>query len=123
MFFSLRDCPRGLGRTGLETSSTGGRLLTIHGPGNQLVPASQREILQTAGGKVGARCEVVIVPDAPHSFDLQPEPRDSRPLVPGFRRVPTAAMCGGDFSALVNAQDQRITLRDPLNVGITNNLL
>ncbi len=41
--------------------------------------------------------------------------------VPGFRRVPTAEMRNGDFTNLVNAQGQKITLRDPLNVGIVNN--
>ncbi len=41
--------------------------------------------------------------------------------VPSFRRVPSAEMRNGDFSNLVNAQGQRITLRDPLNIGIVNN--
>ncbi len=41
--------------------------------------------------------------------------------VPSFRRVPPVEMRNGDFSNLVNAQGQRITLRDPLNIGIVNN--
>ena len=44
--------------------------------------------------------------------------------VPGFRIVPPTEMRNGDFSALVNARtNERITLRDPLGVGIVNNVI
>lgn len=40
----------------------------------------------------------------------------------GYRIVPPSPMRDGDFSALTDARSgQRITLRDPLNVGIVNN--
>jgi dipeptidyl aminopeptidase/acylaminoacyl peptidase len=34
--------------------------------------------------KAGARHELVIIPGAPHTFDLQPKQRDLRPLVLEF---------------------------------------
>ena len=34
--------------------------------------------------KAGAPHELVIIPDAPHTFDLQPKQRDLRPVVLGF---------------------------------------
>ncbi len=44
--------------------------------------------------------------------------------VPGFRIVPPAAMRDGDFRSLVNARTgQPIILRDPLNAGITGNVI
>lgn len=43
--------------------------------------------------------------------------------VPGFRRVPTAEMRNGDFSKLVSKDGKPITLRDPLGVGIVNNVI
>ncbi|MFN7933775.1 MAG: TonB-dependent receptor [Bryobacteraceae bacterium] len=40
----------------------------------------------------------------------------------GYRLVPPAEMRNGDFSRVVDARTgQRITLRDPLNIGIVNN--
>ncbi|MEP7364154.1 MAG: TonB-dependent receptor [Acidobacteriota bacterium] len=42
--------------------------------------------------------------------------------VAGFRTVPPSEMRDGDFSKLINARTgERITLKDPLNVGIVNN--
>jgi hypothetical protein len=44
--------------------------------------------------------------------------------VPGYRTVPTLEMRNGDFSKLVNARTGvPITLRDPLNIGIVNNVI
>ncbi|HYO80338.1 MAG TPA: carboxypeptidase-like regulatory domain-containing protein, partial [Bryobacteraceae bacterium] len=44
--------------------------------------------------------------------------------VPGFRRVPTQAQRNGDFGGLTDARSgQPIVLRDPLNIGITNNVI
>ena len=34
--------------------------------------------------RMGTEHELVIVPDAPHTFHLQPKQRDLRPLVLGF---------------------------------------
>jgi hypothetical protein len=45
---------------------------------------------------------------------------------PSFRRVPTAEMRNGDFSKItrtVNGQQVPIVLRDPLGVGIVNNII
>jgi hypothetical protein len=44
--------------------------------------------------------------------------------VPGFRTVPTDAQRNGDFSSLVDARTrQPIVLKDPLNIGIVNNVI
>lgn len=44
--------------------------------------------------------------------------------VPGYRIVPPTEMRTGDFSKLVNARTNApITLRDPLGVGIVNNII
>jgi len=43
--------------------------------------------------------------------------------VPGLRRVPTGEMRNGDFSKLVDKDGKPIILRDPLGVGIVNNII
>ena len=45
------------------------------------VPVTQSEALDAVLTEVGAEHELVIVPDAPHTFNLQPNQRDLRPLV------------------------------------------
>lgn len=59
-------------------------LLLIHGTADKVVDVSQSKTLAAALAKVGAPHELVILQDAPHSFDLQPPQRDLRPLVIGF---------------------------------------
>jgi len=56
-------------------------LLIIHGTADTTVPVSQSEALAAALAKVKAEHELVIIPDAPHTFNLQPKQRDLRPLV------------------------------------------
>jgi acetyl esterase/lipase len=59
-------------------------ILLVHGTADAVVPVSQSQALDAALTKVGAHHELVIVPDAPHTFHLQPKQRDLRPLVFDF---------------------------------------
>jgi len=59
-------------------------LLIVHGTADAVVPVAQSQALDEALTKVGAAHELVLVPEAPHTFDLQPKQRDLRPLVFAF---------------------------------------
>ncbi len=59
-------------------------LLILHGTADTTVPVRQSERLAEALKAVGAPHELVIIPGAPHTFDLQPKERDLRELVLGF---------------------------------------
>ena len=56
-------------------------LLIVHGTADTTVPVAQSRALDAALTQAGAEHRLVIVPGAPHSFDLQPKQRDLRPLV------------------------------------------
>lgn len=56
-------------------------MLIVHGTADATVPVTQSEALDAALTKAGAEHELVIVPNAPHTFNLQPKQRDLRPLV------------------------------------------
>jgi len=59
-------------------------LLILHGTADTTVDVTQSERFAEALKKVGGEHELVIIPGAPHTFDLQPKQRDLRPLVLGF---------------------------------------
>jgi acetyl esterase/lipase len=59
-------------------------VLILHGTADKTVDVSQSEHFAEVLKAAGARHELVIVPDAPHTFDLQPKQRDLRPVVLGF---------------------------------------
>jgi acetyl esterase/lipase len=59
-------------------------ILLVHGTADAVVPVTQSQTLDAALTKVGAQHELVIVPDAPHTFNLQPKQRDLRPLIFDF---------------------------------------
>jgi acetyl esterase/lipase len=59
-------------------------LLILHGTADTTVNVKQSEMFAAALKKAGAPAELVIIPGAPHTFDLQPKQRDLRPLVLGF---------------------------------------
>ena len=59
-------------------------LLILHGTADTTVNVKQSEMLAAALKKAGATFELVIIPGAPHTFDLQPKQRDLRPVVLGF---------------------------------------
>ncbi|MCU0779636.1 MAG: alpha/beta hydrolase [Akkermansiaceae bacterium] len=59
-------------------------LLILHGTADEIVAVADSEALAAAMKAEGARYQLEIIPDAPHSFHLQPKQRDLRPLVLGF---------------------------------------
>lgn len=59
-------------------------MLLIHGTADATVPLSQSESFLKVAKEKGADCTLEIIPDAPHTFDLQPKQRDLRPLVTAF---------------------------------------
>lgn len=59
-------------------------MLIVHGTKDETVPLSQSEALAAALKKAGVEHELVVVPGAPHTFDLTPPQKDLRPVVLGF---------------------------------------
>jgi acetyl esterase/lipase len=59
-------------------------MLLVHGTADKTVPLSQSETFLRIAKQQGAPCALEVIPDAPHTFDLQPKQRDLRPLVAGF---------------------------------------
>lgn len=59
-------------------------LLILHGTADKTVPVADSEALAVAMKAAGATYQLEIIPDAPHSFHLEPKQRDLRPLVLGF---------------------------------------
>lgn len=59
-------------------------LLILHGTADKTVSVADSEALAAAMKTVGANYQLEIIPDAPHTFHLQPKQRDLRPLVLGF---------------------------------------
>jgi acetyl esterase/lipase len=59
-------------------------MLLVHGTADVTVPLSQSETYLRIAKEKGAPCALEVIPDAPHTFDLQPKQRDLRPLVTAF---------------------------------------
>ncbi len=59
-------------------------LLILHGTADKTVAVADSEALAAALKSVGAAHELVLIPEAPHTFHLQPKQRDLRPLVLSF---------------------------------------
>jgi len=59
-------------------------MLLVHGTADVTVPLSQSETYLKVAKEKGAPCALEVIPDAPHTFDLQPKQRDLRPLVTAF---------------------------------------
>ena len=59
-------------------------ILILHGTADKTVDVKQSEQFADVLKKAGAPHELLIIPDAPHTFDLQPRQRDLRPVVLGF---------------------------------------
>ena len=59
-------------------------MLLVHGTADVTVPLSQSETYLRIAKAQGAPCALEVIPDAPHTFDLQPKQRDLRPLVTAF---------------------------------------
>lgn len=59
-------------------------VLILHGTADTTVAVRDSEVLAAALKQAGVRHQLVIIPDAPHTFHLQPKQRDLRPLVLEF---------------------------------------
>lgn len=59
-------------------------VLILHGTADTTVPVKQSEDFAAVLAKAGVPHELVVVPGAPHTFDLEPKQRDLRPVVLGF---------------------------------------
>ncbi|MDI1319114.1 MAG: alpha/beta hydrolase [bacterium] len=59
-------------------------MLIVHGTADETVKSSHSEVLAAALTKAGVEHQLVLIPGAPHTFDLQPKERDLRPLVLEF---------------------------------------
>lgn len=58
--------------------------LILHGTADKTVDVAQSESLARALTKHGIEYQLEIIPDAPHTFHLQPKQKDLRPLVLAF---------------------------------------
>ncbi|MGV3755454.1 MAG: alpha/beta hydrolase fold domain-containing protein [Verrucomicrobiota bacterium] len=59
-------------------------VLILHGTGDKTVDYRQSEFFAEELKKAGTSHELIIIPEAPHTFHLQPKQRDLRPVVLGF---------------------------------------
>lgn len=59
-------------------------VLILHGTADTTVEVADSERFAKALEKAGVAHQLVIIPGAPHTFDLQPKQRDLRPLVLEF---------------------------------------
>ena len=59
-------------------------VLILHGTADTTVEVRDSEVFAQALTKAGVVNELIIIPDAPHTFHLQPKQRDLRPVVLGF---------------------------------------
>jgi len=58
-------------------------VLILHGTADKTVDLKDSEVFAEALAKAGVVHELVVIPDAPHTFHLQPKQRDLRPVVLG----------------------------------------
>ena len=58
--------------------------LILHGTADTTVSIDQSKEFAEVLQKAGVEHEFIAIPDAPHTFDLQPKQRDLRPVVLGF---------------------------------------
>ena len=59
-------------------------ILILHGTKDTVVSVEDSEAFAAALEQAGVEHQIVVIPEAPHSFHLQPKQRDLRPLVLGF---------------------------------------
>ena len=59
-------------------------MMVVHGTADPLVLINQSEALANAFKKAGAECEFVVVPEGPHSFNLEPRQKELRSLILRF---------------------------------------
>lgn len=83
---SIREAPERFALASPITHINGSEppFLLIHGSEDNAVPPEQALAMHTKLQSAGAESELVIVKGAGHSFDLQPEQQDLRPIVVDF---------------------------------------
>ena len=59
-------------------------VLILHGTADKTVDLADSERFDAALEEAGVEHELIVIPDAPHTFHLQPKQRDLRPVVIGF---------------------------------------
>ena len=59
-------------------------ILIVHSTADQTVDVSQSQKFAAALAQAGAPHELLLIPGAPHTFDLEPKQRDLRPVVLAF---------------------------------------
>ncbi len=59
-------------------------MLIVHGTADETVNVAHSEMLAAALAQAGVEHQLVLIPGAPHTFDLEPKQRDLRPLVLEF---------------------------------------
>ncbi|MDI1249644.1 MAG: alpha/beta hydrolase [Lacunisphaera sp.] len=59
-------------------------MLIVHGTADETVKVAHSELLAAALAQAGVEHQLVLLPGAPHTFDLEPKQRDLRPLVLEF---------------------------------------
>lgn len=59
-------------------------MLISHGSADKMVNVSQSEALVDAFKKAGVEVEFLVVPDGPHTYNLNPKQKDMRPAVFAF---------------------------------------
>lgn len=59
-------------------------VLILHGTKDKTVPLRDSAVFAEALARAGIEHEMIVIPNAPHTFDLQPKQRDLRPLVLEF---------------------------------------
>ena len=87
MFAKTRAEAPELYRRGSPTSyadANDAPMLLVHGTADETVKVDQSETLAAILKKAGTPYELVLIPGAPHTFDLEPKERDLRPLVLAF---------------------------------------
>ena len=80
-------------------SSASAPMLMFHGDADEVIDASQSEWFQDRLEDAGADSELIIVPNAPHSFDLHPDGLDIEDRVITFFRDRLFSQSTGDRSA------------------------
>lgn len=95
--------------------------LILHGTADETVSIDQSKEFAEVLKEAGVEHEFVIIPDAPHTFDLQPKQRDLRPVVLAFLdkhlKPATAATKPSPVSTVSQPPNILLVMADDLGWG------